>query len=112
MLNITNIFAKISYVKNTEKGWIWIASQNACKKHWLVSGLLKDDLAVFRRVLHGMWFALYPRANRVKGSCAFEHVFLGEVKSGQVNGFHNWLFFLLVRLRNHELLFREWPNPF
>jgi hypothetical protein len=39
-------------------------------------------------------------------------VFLGEVKSGQVNGFHNWLFFLLVRLRNHELLFREWPNPF
>jgi hypothetical protein len=66
------------------------------KTHFLTSGLLKDDPAVFRRVLHGMWFALYPRANRVKGSCAFEHVFLGEVKAGQVNGFHNWLFFLLV----------------
>ena len=64
-----------------------------------ISGLLKDDPAVFRRVLHGMWFALYPRANRVKGSCAFEHVFLGEVKAGQVNGFHNWLFFLLVSSR-------------
>ena len=41
-----------------------------------------------------MWFALYPRAQRVKGSCAFEHVFLGEVKRGEVKGFHNWLFFL------------------
>ena len=42
-----------------------------------------------------MWFALYPRSHRVRGSCAFEHVFLGEVKRGQVKGFHNWLFFLL-----------------
>ena len=67
-----------------------------------LQGLLRDDSAVFRRVLHGMWFALYPRAHRVKGSCAFEHVFLGEVKSGQVNGFHNWLFFLLV---SFEIIF-------
>ena len=31
----------------------------------------------------------------MKGSCAFEHVFLGEVKRGVVKGFHNWLFFLM-----------------
>ena len=35
------------------------------------------------------------RSRRVKGSCAFEHVFLGEVKRGVVKGFHNWLFFLM-----------------
>ena len=58
-------------------------------------GLLSsDDKNLLKRMLHRMWFALYPRAYRVKGSCAFEHVFLGEVKQGKVLGFHNWLFFL------------------
>lgn len=61
----------------------------------VLKGLLSsDDKTHFKRILHRMWFALYPRAQRVKGSCAFEHVFLGEVKRGEVKGFHNWLFFL------------------
>ena len=66
-------------------------------------GLISSDRNSFKRLLHRMWFALYPRAWRVKGSCAFEHVFLGEVKNGKVNGFHNWLFFLLEERKGMTL---------
>jgi poly(U)-specific endoribonuclease len=59
-------------------------------------GLVKADKGAFKRFLHRMWFSLFPRAQRKLGSCAFEHVFLGEIKQGQVNGFHNWLFFLTM----------------
>ena len=60
------------------------------------NGLLNsEDKADFKQILHQLWFSLYPRSHRVKGSCAFEHVFLGELKRNRVKGFHNWLFFLL-----------------
>ena len=46
---------------------------------FLVSkNLIQDDKNAFKRLLHRMWFALYPRSWRTKGSCAFEHVFLGR----------------------------------
>lgn len=44
----------------------------------------------FRETFHQIWFGLYSRG--AVGSSGFEHVFLGELKSG-VSGFHNWVFF-------------------
>lgn len=38
---------------------------------------------------------MYPRfgGGSAVGSSAFEHVFLAEVKKGEISGFHNWVYF-------------------
>ncbi|XP_072044760.1 uridylate-specific endoribonuclease-like isoform X2 [Amphiura filiformis] len=53
------------------------------------------DAADFRAKIEHAWFTLYDRSSP-KDSSGFEHVFLGEYKSGsKVNGFHNWVQFYL-----------------
>eukprot|EP00937_MAST-01D_sp_MAST-1D-sp2_P003546 g3546.t1 len=53
-----------------------------------------EGSAAFRARLHKIWFQLYSRDTR-GDSCGFEHVFVGEVRNGEVTGFHNWLQFYL-----------------
>ena len=68
--------------------------------------LLAKESLLFRRVIQFFILNLNPskfRSRRVKGSCAFEHVFLGEVKRGVVKGFHNWLFFLMQEQKGEVL---------
>merc|ERR1712226_268773 len=50
----------------------------------------------FRDRLFTMWFEMYDRdgtSANVVGSSGFEHVFIGESKSGKVSGFHNMYHF-------------------
>jgi len=58
-----------------------------------------DDESGFKKVLNSIWFKLYSRSGggrrRKMDSSGFEHVFVGEVKNGQVSGFHNWIMFWL-----------------
>jgi len=50
------------------------------------------DPEEFIKLLHTIWFGLYDRSKSgLKDSSGFEHVFVGEVKNGEVSGFHNWI---------------------
>lgn len=44
----------------------------------------------FINELQDLWFTLYSRKSK-NDSSGFEHVFLGEIKEGQVTGMHNWI---------------------
>ena len=51
-----------------------------------------QDSDAFILVLNQLWFELYTRTHGGKlDSSGFEHVFIGEIKDGQVTGMHNWI---------------------
>eukprot|EP00850_Spirogloea_muscicola_P021750 SM000260S09946 [mRNA] locus=s260:94241:96342:- [translate_table: standard] len=72
--------------------------------HYLAAkGLAPQDPGQFKAMLLRLWFALYGRNGGMRSSCAFEHVFVGEIKQGEhgkeVNGFHNWIQFYIEESR-------------
>jgi len=64
----------------------------------------------FRKLLSGLWFELYSRGNRIKGSSGFEHVFLGEKKGGKVQGFHNWVYFYHLEKKDKLNYLGHWDE--
>lgn len=50
-----------------------------------------------------MWFKMYKRERGITGgdSSGFEHVFVGEIRSDEVIGFHNWIHFYLEEKRGN-----------
>ncbi|KAG7157298.1 poly(U)-specific endoribonuclease-like [Homarus americanus] len=61
--------------------------QNFLQDKKLLTGSLRDKL-------DEIWFTMYPRTKSgPRGSSGFEHSFVGELKNGQVSGFHNWVNF-------------------
>ncbi|XP_051144605.1 uncharacterized protein LOC127260741 isoform X3 [Andrographis paniculata] len=66
-------------------------------KYLLAKGKAPENYQDFKRILTSLWFDLYGRGGTSSCSSAFEHVFVGEIKSGQpeVSGFHNWIQFYL-----------------
>ncbi|XP_029951934.1 uridylate-specific endoribonuclease C isoform X2 [Salarias fasciatus] len=70
---------------------------------YLVSkGQSSADLRLFKNQLNLIWFHLYHRQrNAGLDSSGFEHVFVGETKSGnEIVGFHNWIQFYLQEKNN------------
>ncbi|XP_029697369.1 uridylate-specific endoribonuclease C isoform X2 [Takifugu rubripes] len=85
-------------------------------KYLVSKGKSSSNLRLFKSQLHLIWFHLYHRdRNTGLDSCGFEHVFVGETKSGtEILGFHNWIQFYLqekngnldykgYKAKNHDL---------
>jgi poly(U)-specific endoribonuclease len=53
--------------------------------------LCSGDPTTFQEKLQEIWFSPISRDGKADSS-AFEHVFLGETREGEVIGFHNWLY--------------------
>eukprot|EP00571_Detonula_confervacea_P009856 CAMPEP_0172301444 /NCGR_PEP_ID=MMETSP1058-20130122/3332_1 /TAXON_ID=83371 /ORGANISM="Detonula confervacea, Strain CCMP 353" /LENGTH=513 /DNA_ID=CAMNT_0013011561 /DNA_START=7 /DNA_END=1548 /DNA_ORIENTATION=+ len=75
---------------------------------------IPEDESDFKNVLNSIWFQLYSRSGggrrRKLDSSGFEHVFVGEVKNGQVSGFHNWIMFWLEE-RKGNIDYRGYIKP-
>ncbi|XP_070686831.1 uridylate-specific endoribonuclease C [Pempheris klunzingeri] len=72
-------------------------------KYLVSKGQSSSNLRLFKSQLHLIWFHLYRRQrNAGLDSSGFEHVFVGETKSGtEIVGFHNWVQFYLQEKNSH-----------
>uniref|UniRef100_A0A0N5B918 Endoribonuclease n=1 Tax=Strongyloides papillosus TaxID=174720 RepID=A0A0N5B918_STREA len=52
--------------------------------------------------LKQLWFGTYSRAKGVPDSSGFEHVFIGEIKNGEISGLHNWYRFHYLESRGQQ----------
>ena len=95
------------HVSNVERNEIWsflnaisqTPSIQFCHKYCLKklgTSKVPSDIKGFLKLLHEIWFQLYTRERGGRNdSSGFEHVFVGEIKDGNVSGFHNWIQFYL-----------------
>ncbi|XP_059479766.1 endoribonuclease CG2145-like [Neocloeon triangulifer] len=65
------------------------------KKFLVDKGLIENAPGSLKTKLQQLWFTMFPRLGSGSpiGSSAFEHIFLSEVRKGEISGFHNWLYF-------------------
>eukprot|EP00934_Nitzschia_sp_Nitz4_P008490 Nitzschia sp. Nitz4//scaffold166_size90379//56059//57597//NITZ4_005063-RA/size90379-augustus-gene-0.15-mRNA-1//-1//CDS//3329538214//8480//frame0 len=108
-------------VSNQEKQEIWsflkaimqTAPMQFCHKYLVAKGAdnVPESQSDFMKLLYKIWFDLYYRERGDgKDSSGFEHVFVGEVKNGQVSGFHNWIQFYYEEQKGH-LDYRGYIKP-
>lgn len=55
-------------------------------------GIVTADPATHKELLKTIWFGMYSRGQGKISSSGFEHVFMSEVKEGNVIGLHNYIY--------------------
>lgn len=63
-------------------------------------GYVTPDPRQQRDFLKQLWFGLYSRGKGKISSSGFEHVFVSEVRNGDILGLHNWIYFAKEELAN------------
>ena len=95
------------------------APMKYCHQYCIAKGVtykgkeISSSESEFKHILNSIWFELYSRSGggrRNMDSSGFEHVFVGEVKNGNVSGFHNWIMFYLEEKRGN-VDFRGYIKP-
>lgn len=59
-----------------------------------------------KKHLKQLWFAHYSRARGLSDTSGFEHIFIGELKNGEVSGLHNWLRFYRLEQNQRDFDYR------
>ncbi|XP_078587177.1 uridylate-specific endoribonuclease D-like [Branchiostoma floridae x Branchiostoma japonicum] len=59
-------------------------------------GIVPYSEADFKARLNEIWFGRYSRQDGKLDTSGFEHVFVGEVKNGEVSGMHSWVRFYMA----------------
>jgi poly(U)-specific endoribonuclease len=109
------------HVSDTERREIWTflnaimetGPMQFCHKycHMKDPNKVPASRSDFLKLLHKIWFDLYRRQRGGRlDSSGFEHVFVGEVKDGDVSGFHNWIQFYLEEKKG-ALDYRGYIKP-
>jgi poly(U)-specific endoribonuclease len=87
------------------------APMQFCHQYCSAQGKAPADRDDFVKLLHSIWFELYRRERGGHmDSSGFEHVFVGEVKDGEISGFHNWIQFYLEEKKG-ALDYRGYIKP-
>lgn len=70
-------------------------------------GVVTADPASHKELLKTIWFGMYSRGHGKISSSGFEHVFMSEVKDGNVIGLHNYIY-LTEQEKSRDVDYKGW----
>ncbi|KAL7017013.1 hypothetical protein ACKWTF_010226 [Chironomus riparius] len=70
-------------------------------------GVVTADPATHKELLKTIWFGMYSRGHGKISSSGFEHVFMSEVKEGNVIGLHNYIY-LTEQEKSRDVDYKGW----